>query len=66
MNREDALTAKGLTSKRKMEEASDSQYKKKGRKNQSLETKFSKSNSEALKRKMNFTPLVTAADKILM
>ena len=66
MNREDALTAKGLTSKRKMEEASDSQYKKKGQKNQSLETKSSKSNLEALKRKMNFTPLVTAADKILM
>ena len=66
MNREDALTAKGLTGKRKMEKASDSQYKKKDWKDHSLETKSSKSNLEASKKKMNFTPLAMPTDKILM
>lgn len=47
MNGEDALIVKGLTSKRKKEEASDSQYKKKDGKDHSLKTKSSKSNLEA-------------------
>ena len=66
MNKDDALSAKGLTSKRKKEEASDSQNKTKDRKDQSSNTKSSKSSPETLKRKLNFTPLVMPADKILM
>ena len=66
MNREDALTTKGLTGKWKKEEPSDSQGKKKDRKDLSSETKASKSSSDTLKKKMNFTPLVMPVDKILM
>ena len=66
MNGKDALTMKALTGKRKKEEANDSQSKKKDRKELSLETKASKSSLEILKKKLNFTPLVMPADKILM
>ena len=66
MNGEDALTAKGLTEKRKKDEPGDSYGKKKNRKNSYLETKTSMSNSDIPKKKMNFTPLVMLADKILM
>ena len=51
MNGEDALTTKGLIGKRKKEEASDSQHKKKYQKDHSLETK---------------SPFVMHTDKILM
>ena len=40
--------------------------KKNERKNHSLETKSSKSNPEAPKKKLNFTPLVMPTDKILI
>ena len=66
MNKEDALSAKGLTSKRKKEEASDSQNKMKDWKDHSSNTKSSKNSPKTLKRKLNFTPLVMPADKILM
>ena len=66
MKGEDAFTAKRLTGKRKKEENSDSQGKKKDRKDHSLETKASKSSPEVPKKRLNFTPLVTPADKILM
>ena len=66
MNREDALSAKGLAGKRKKEEASDSLNKKKDRKDHSSDTKSSKNSPEALMKKLNFTPLVMPADKILM
>ena len=66
MNGEDALTAKGWIGKQKKEEANDSQNKKENQKDHSLETKSSKSNLEAPKKKMNFTPLAMPADKILM
>ena len=66
MNGEDALNAKGLTGKRKKEEVSDSQGKKKDRKYHSLETKTSKSSPETPKERLNFTPLVKLADKIPM
>ena len=66
MKGEDALTTKGLIGKRKKEESGDSHGKEKDRKDSYLETKASKSNSEAPKKKMNFTPLVMPIDKILM
>ena len=66
MNRKDALTAKGLTGKRKKEELGDSHGKKKDRKDSYSETKTSKSSSDTPKKKMNFTPLVMPADKIRM
>ena len=66
MNGEDALNVKGLTGKRKKEEASNSQNKKKDRKDHSSDTKSSKNSLEASKKKLNFTPLVMPADKILM
>ena len=66
MNGEDAITAKGLTSKRKKEEPSDSQGKKKDCKDHSSETKASKSSLEVPKKRLNFTPLVMPGDKILM
>ena len=66
MKGEDALTMKGLMGKWKKEESGDSHGKEKDRKDSYLETKASKSNLEALKKKMNFTPLVMPIDKILM
>ena len=61
MNGED-----GLTGKWKKEESSNSLNKKKDRKDHSSETKSSTGNLEALKKKLNFTPLVMPANKILM
>ena len=66
MNGEDALTAKGLTRKRKKEKLGDSHGKKKDCKDSYSETKTSKSSSDTSKKKMKFTPLVMPADKILM
>ena len=66
MNGEDDFTAKGQTGKWKKEEASDSQGKKKERKDYSSETKTSKSNPEIPKKRLNFTLLVMPVDKILM
>ena len=66
MNGEDAFTVKGLTGKQKKEEPGDSQGKKKDCKDSYSETKASKSSSNTPKKKMNFTPLVMLADKILM
>ena len=66
MNKEDALTVKGLIGKRKKEEPGDSQGKKKDRKDSYLETKANKSSFDPSKKKMNFTPLVMSANKILM
>ncbi|XP_050249357.1 uncharacterized protein LOC126696709 [Quercus robur] len=66
MNGEDALIAKGLMGKWKKEETSDSQGKKKDRKDHSSETKASKSSPEVPKKRLNFTPLVMPVDKILM
>lgn len=63
MNGEDALNAKGLIGTRKKEETSDPQNKKK---DHSSKSKSSKSSPEALKKKLNFTPLVMPAVKILM
>ena len=66
MNGEDDFIAKGQTSKWKKEEASDSQGKKKERKDYSSETKTSKSSPEIPKKRLNFTLLVMPVDKILM
>ena len=66
MNEEDAFTAKGLIGKQEKEEPGDSHGKKKDCKDSYSETKASKSNLEALKKKMNFTPLMMPIDKILM
>ena len=67
MNGEDALTAKGLTGRRKKDEGGESQSQKKERKDNLLEAKSSKSSLEALsKTKLNFTPLIMPINKILM
>ena len=66
MNEEDAFTAKGLTGKQEKEEPGDSHGKKKDCKDSYLETKASKSSPDTLKKKMNFTPLVMPANKILI
>ena len=67
MNGEDALTAKGLTEKRKKDEGAKSQSKKKECKDSLMKAKASKSSLEAsLKKKLNFTPLIMPIDKILM
>ena len=67
MNREDALTAKGLTGKQKKEENAESQGKKRYRKDNLTEAKTNKSGMEtSSKKKLNFTPLLMPMDKILM
>ena len=67
MNGEDALTAKGLTEKRKKDEGAESQSKKKERKDNLMEAKTNKSRLEASsKKKLNFTPLIMPVNKILM
>ena len=66
MNGEDAFTAKGLMGKRKKEEIGESHGKKKDRMDSYSEVKSSKNSLNALKKKMNFTPLVMSGDKILM
>ena len=65
MNAEDAFPTKGLKGKRKKEETSDSQGKKKDCKDHSSKTKASKSSPEVPKKLLNFTPLVMHVDKIL-
>ena len=66
MNWEDALTAKGPMGIQKKEETGESHGKKKDRKDSYSESKSSKNSPDALKKKMNFTPLVMSANKILM
>ena len=66
MNGEDTLMAKGLMGKRKNEETRESHGKKKDRKDSYLKAKTSKSSPDVPKKKMNFTPLVMPADKILV
>ena len=67
MNGEDALTAKGLTGKRKKDEGAKSQSKKKEHKDNLTESKASKSGLDASsKKKLNFTLLILPVDKILM
>ena len=65
MNREDALTAKGLMDKRKKDESIESQSKKE-RKDNLMESKTSKSGLDtSSKEKLNFTTLLLPMDKIL-
>ena len=52
--------------KQKKEETGESYGKKKDRKDSYSEAKTSKSSPDVSKKKMNFTPLVMLADKILM
>ena len=67
MNGEDALTIKGLMGKRKKEESSESQGKKRDCKDNLSDTKTSKSSLEApSKKELNLTPLLMLMDKILM
>ena len=66
MNEENTLTAKGLAGKRKKDESNDSQGKKKDCKDPYSENKANKSSPDTSKKKMNFTPLLMPADKILM
>ena len=67
MNWEDALTAKGLTGKRKKDKGTESQSKKKERKGSHAEAKTGKCGLEASsKKKLNFTSLIMPANKILM
>ena len=65
MNGEDALTTKGLTGKRKKDKGTESQSKKKERKDNLTEAKTSKSSLEASsKKKLNFTHLIMPVDKM--
>ena len=66
MNGEDAFTAKGLIGKQKKEETGECHSRKKDRKDSYLELKAGKGSPDAPKKKMNFTPLVMPANKILM
>ena len=67
MNGKDALTIKGLMGKRKKEESTESQSKKRDRKDSLSEAKASKSGPEtSSKKKLNFTPLLMPVDIILM
>ena len=67
MNGKDALTIKGLMGKRKKEESTESQSKKRDRKDNLSEAKASKSGPEtSSKKKLNFTPLLMPVDIILM
>ena len=67
MNREDALTAKGLTGNWKKEETAESQGKKRDQKDNLTDAKVRKSGLEtSSKKKLNFTPLLIPIDKILM
>ena len=67
MNREDALTVKGLIGKRKKDEGAESQIKKMDHKDSHAKAKTSKSGLEASsKKKLNFTLLIIPVDKILM
>ena len=67
MNGEDALTAKGLTGKRKKDEGIESQSKKQECKDNITEAKASKSGVDtSSKKNLNFTPLILPVDKILM
>ena len=67
MNGEDALTAKGLTSRWKKEESAEFQGKKRDHKDNLTEAKASKSGLEtSSKKNLNFTPLLMPVDKILM
>lgn len=54
-----------MASEKKVEN-NDSQNKKKDRKDHSSDTKSSKNSPKVSKKKLNFTPLVMPADKILM
>ncbi|XP_023896569.1 uncharacterized protein LOC112008473 [Quercus suber] len=58
--------AKGLMGKRKKDETSKSHGKKRDRKDSYSDIKAGKSGPDALKKRMNFTPLVMPANKILM
>ena len=66
MNGKDAFMAKGLMGKWKKEETGESHGKKKDHKHSYSEAKTNKSSLDALKKKMNFTPLVMPTDKILV
>ena len=67
MNGEDALTAKGLTSRWKKEESAEFQGKKRDHKDNLIEAKPSKSGLEtSSKKNLNFTPLLMPVDRILM
>ena len=55
---------KGLMGKRKKEETGESHGKKKDHKDSYSKVKTSKSNPDAPKKKMNFTPLVMPMDEI--
>ena len=60
MNGENALTAKGLMGKWKKEESTDLQSKKRDRKDNSSDTKASKSSLEELKKKISFYSFTNA------
>jgi len=67
MKGEDVLTTKGLIGKWKKKENVESQSKKRDCKDNSSDTKASKSSPKApSKKKLNFTPLLMPVDKILM
>ena len=66
MNREDALTAKGMDGKQKIDDTDEPRHKKKDKKDRSLNQKNEKGSSSLLKKMVNFTPLNMLVVKVLL
>ena len=66
MNREDALTAKGMDGKQKIDDTDEPRHKKKDKKDRSPNQKNEKGSSSLLKKMVNFTPLNMPVVKVLL
>ena len=66
VNVEDVVAAKSVTGKRKKDEEINLQNRKKDHKFNPLDSQASKTSPEMVKKRLNFTPLLMAIDKILM
>ena len=66
MSGEDALTAKGMDGKGKIEDIDKPQHKKKEKKDLSPNKKNGKGSSNPLNKIVNFTPLNMLVEKVLL
>lgn len=66
MNREDALTAKGMDGKGKIEDINEPQHKKKEKKDLSPNKKNDEGSSNPLNKIVNFSPLNMLVEKVLL
>ena len=66
MNREDALTAKGMDGKQKIDDTDEPRHKKKDKKDRSPNQKNEKGSSSLWKKMVNFTPLNMLVVKVLL